>query len=103
MNGDIQERGGGGENWRAEPGGKGCAIIRSLRGGMHLVVETLSLRIQAEPPNPPVPADGRTVRYLYVTLTGKEVAFFDVSPPVWRDNSLTCLAMRALLTRNNRS
>lgn len=39
-----------GENRRVEPGGKGCAIIRSLRGGMRSVVETLSLRIQAEPP-----------------------------------------------------
>lgn len=45
---------GGGGNWRVEPGGKGCAIIRSLRGGMHSVVETLSLRIRAEPPNSPV-------------------------------------------------
>lgn len=56
-------RGGGGGDWRVEPGGKGCAIIRSLRGGMHSVVETLSLRIQAEPPN-----RGRTDReHLYHT------------------------------------
>lgn len=48
---DIQRKGWEeGENQRAEPGGKGCAIIRSLRGGMHSVVETLSLRIRAEPP-----------------------------------------------------
>lgn len=49
---------GGGENQRVEPGGKGCAIIRSLRGGMRSVVETLSLRIQAEPPNSPVATEG---------------------------------------------
>lgn len=41
---------GGGGQW-VEPGGKGCAIIRSLRGGMQSVVEALSLRIQAEPPD----------------------------------------------------
>lgn len=34
VNGDIQGKGGE-ENRRDEPGGKGCAIIRSLRGGMH--------------------------------------------------------------------
>lgn len=56
-------RDGRGGDWRVEPGGKGCAIIRSLRGGMHSVVETLSLRIQAEPPN-----RGRTDReHLYHT------------------------------------
>lgn len=32
-----------------EPGGKGCAVIRSLRGGMRSVVGSLSLRIRAEP------------------------------------------------------
>lgn len=57
VNGDIQGKGGE-ENQRVEPGGKGCAIIRSLRGGMHSVVETLSHRIQAEPPNSPVATEG---------------------------------------------
>lgn len=58
--GDVQGKGGReGENWRVEPGGKGCAVIRSLRGGMHSVVETLSLRIRAEPPNSPAPTEGR--------------------------------------------
>lgn len=68
VNGDIQRKGwGGGGGQRVEPGGKGCAIIRSLRGGMHSVVEALSLRIQAEPPN-----RGRTGReHLYDTHTGK--------------------------------
>ncbi len=86
VNGDIREREEG-ENWRVEPGGKGCAIIRSLRGGMCSVVETLSLRIRAEPPNSPVAAEGE---YLYVTDTGKEAPecdFFHVSVslPVCRD------------------
>lgn len=58
VNGDNREGMGGGENQRVEPGGKGCAIIRSLRGGMRSVVETLSLRIRAEPPNSPVATEG---------------------------------------------
>lgn len=56
--GDVTGEGRGGENWRVEPGGKGCAIIRSLRGGMRSVVETLSLRIRAEPPKSPVDTEG---------------------------------------------
>lgn len=67
-------RDGGGGVQRVEPGGKGCAIIRSLRGGMRSVAEALSLRIQAEPPN-----RGRTDReHLYDTHTGKRVLECDL-------------------------
>lgn len=94
MNGDVQERGGWRGNWRVEPGGKGCAIIRSLRGGTRLVVETLSLRIRAETPNPSEPAEGRTPRHPYVTATGKEGTFYHVrvSSPVWIDTGV-CLGL----------
>lgn len=46
---------------------------------MRSVVETLSLRIRAEPPNSPGATEGRTLReYLYVTDTGKGVLKCDL-------------------------
>ena len=88
MSDDIKGKGGGGENWRVEPGGKGCAIIRSLRGGMHSVVETLSLRIRAEPPTSPVATEGGLRENIFTSQIQvrkcSSVTFFH------RSVSLTC-------------